>query len=393
VSGFRIVVSAFGDAGHACPAIGLARDLDAAGHEVLVETWERWRRAVDELGLEFRAAESYTVFPPPPPGEDPSAADAALALAPLFKEFRPDVVVSDILTLAPTLAAEIAGVRHVTLIPHLYAVHERGMPFFAIGAGLPRTRLGRAAWRAMTPVLEIGLRQGREELNQTRAQLGLAPLDRFHGGISEELVLVGTYPGLEYPREWPAHVKVVGPQTFSMEHPAVELPSGEGPLVVVAPSTAHDPQAALVRCTLEALADEPVRVLATTNGHMPSEPIEVPGNAVLSGWLSYDQAMPLADLVVCHGGHGTVVRALAEGKPLLVSPAVGDMVENGVRVQWAGCGRMLPSRLRRPASMRAVVREMLSEPRYAQRAHAVGAWRVGESSTAVAEIERLFEGR
>lgn len=386
MSGARIVVSAFGDPGHACPAIALGRDLGAAGHTVVVETWERWRGAVEGLGLEFRAAEAYTVFPPPPPGEDPSAADAALALMPLFDEFRPDLVISDVLTLAATLAAELAEVPQATLVPHLYAVGEPGMPFFSFGAGPPRTVIGRTAWRALAPLVESGLRQGREELNETRARIGLAPVDRFHGGISEELVLVGTYPGLEYPRDWPSHVKVVGPQFFGMDHPEVELPPGDAPLVVVAPSTAHDPRGALVRCTLEALADEPVRVLATTNGHAPAEPIEVPANAVLTGWLSYDQAMPAADLVISHGGHGTVVRALRDGKPLLVSPAIGDMVENGIRVQWAGCGRMLPSRLRRPAAMRAVVREVLGESRYAERAREVGSWRAGERSAAVEAV-------
>jgi len=38
--------------------------------------------------------------------------------------------------------------------------------------------------------------------------------------------------------------------------------------------------------------------------------------------------MEAADLVVCHGGHGTICRALQAGKPLLVSPAVGDMAAN-----------------------------------------------------------------
>ena len=81
--------------------------------------------------------------------------------------------------------------------------------------------------------------------------------------------------------------------------------------------------------------------------------------------------MTAADLVVCHGGHGTVCRALEAGKPLLVSPAVGDMAENGARVQWAGAGLMLPSRFRRPAPIRWVVRELLDEPRYGRRAAAI----------------------
>src|SRR3954464_13227926 len=109
----RLLVAAFGDPGHAFPAIALARELGRRDHEVLVETWERWREAVEAEGLGFTAAEEYKTFPPPEQGSDGwrSAADAAIALAPLMDDFRPDVVVSDILTLAPALAAERAGLR------------------------------------------------------------------------------------------------------------------------------------------------------------------------------------------------------------------------------------------------------------------------------------------
>ena len=170
------MVAAFGDAGHAFPAIALGRALAGRGHEVVVETWERWREPVEELGLSFAAAEEYTVFPPPASGsEDASAADAARALAPLLAEWKPDAVVSDILTLAPTLAAEVAGVRHATLIPHLYPVSEPGMPFFAAGVRPPRTPVGRALWRRAQPLLEIGPAAGRDELNAQRRRLGLAP--------------------------------------------------------------------------------------------------------------------------------------------------------------------------------------------------------------------------
>jgi UDP:flavonoid glycosyltransferase YjiC (YdhE family) len=368
----RVLVAAFGDAGHAFPAIALARALRGRGHQVAVETWEQWRQPVEESGLTFHAAEQYKIFPPPPPGSDPGAADAARALAPVFEELRPDVVVSDVLTVAPALAAELHGCRRATLVPHLYPVHEAGMPFFSFGAMPPRTPLGRAAWRAGLPVLEGGLRRGRRELNEMRVQLGLASVDRLHGGISEELVLVATYPELEYPRRWPAAVEVCGPLTYETPHPDIDLPEGAEPLVLIASSTAHDPDCRLIRRSLEALAGEPVRVVATTNGHSPERPIEVPPNAVLVGWLSYTQVMAAADLVVCHGGHGTICRSLEVGKPLLVSPAIGDMAENGARVQWAGCGLMLPRRLRRPHALRWVTRELLGNPAYAERARAIG---------------------
>jgi UDP:flavonoid glycosyltransferase YjiC (YdhE family) len=373
----RFLVAAFGDAGHAFPAIALARALAGRGHEVVVETWEHWREAVEDVGLGFTAAEEYRTFPPPRPGSDegPSAADAALALLPMLEAEHFDVVVSDILTLAPALAAERAGLRRATLIPHVYPVHEEGLPFFAIGALAPRTALGRTLWRRALPVLVGGLKQGREELNRSRELVGLEPLERFHGGISEQLALVATFPQLEYPRRWPASVRVTGPMRFELPYPEVEVPAGGGPLVVVAPSTAQDPDGRLVRVALEALADEPLRVLATTNRRNSAEPLpEAPANAVVVDWLSYSQAMAVADLIICHGGHGTVARALGAGVPVLCCPAVGDMAENGARVAWSGTGVMLPWRLIGQHALRLAARKALTEPSYRARAGEIGAW-------------------
>ena len=132
---------------------------------------------------------------------------------------------------------------------------------------------------------------------------------------------------------------------FELPHPDVELPPGDAPLVLVAPSTAQDPRCRLVRAALEGLAEEPVRVVATTNRAESGESIDVPANAVLVDWLRYGQVMPQAALVICHGGHGTMVRALGAGVPVLCCPVAGDMAENAVRADWAGVGLSLPWRL------------------------------------------------
>ena len=97
-----------------------------------------------------------------------------------------------------------------TLIPHVHPSNADGAPPYALGARYPRTRVGQALWRSMSHPVEAGLRRGRSELNETRARLGLRPVTRLFGGISERLCLVGTFPQLEYPRAWPEHVKVVG---------------------------------------------------------------------------------------------------------------------------------------------------------------------------------------
>jgi UDP:flavonoid glycosyltransferase YjiC (YdhE family) len=372
----RFLVAAFGDPGHVFPAIALGRALAARGHGVTIETWEERRGAVEGAGLGFAAAEEYRMFPPPDPdsADGANAAEAARALLPLLEEMRPHAVVSDILTLAPALAAEAAGVPRATLIPHIYPVVEPGLPFFAVGLRPPRTPLGRGVWRAGQRALNVGLEHGRRDLNRQRARLGLPPTERFHGGISPDLALVGTFPQLEYPRRWPAGVEVTGPLMFELPHQEIELPPGDEPLVLVAPSTAHDSGNRLVRTALEALAAEPVRVVATTNRVVPQRPIEVPPNARLVDWLSYSQLMPAASLVVSHGGHGTVCRALAAGTPLLVSPFTGDMRETAVRVDWAGAGLSLPWRLCRPGPIRWAARRILGDRSFAARAAELAAW-------------------
>jgi UDP:flavonoid glycosyltransferase YjiC (YdhE family) len=372
----RFLVAAFGDPGHVFPAIALGRALAGRGHEVTIETWEERRGAVEGAGLGFAAAEEYRMFPPPDPdsAEGAHAAEAARALLPLLERMRPDVVVSDILTLAPALAAEVAGVPRVTLIPHIYPVVEPGLPFFAVGLQPPRTPLGRAIWRIGQRALNVGLEQGREDLNRQRARLDLPPTERFHGGISPDLALIGTFPQLEYPRSWPAGVEVTGPMSFEAPHPEIELPPGDDPLVLVAPSTAHDSRNHLVRTALEALACEPVRVVATTNRVVPQSPIEVPSNAILVEWLSYSQVMPAASLVISHGGHGTVARALAAGTPLLISPFIGDMSETAMRVTWAKAGLSLPWRLCRPSPLRWAARRILGDPSFVARAAELADW-------------------
>ena len=90
-----------------------------------------------------------------------------------------------------------------TLIPHVYPVMEPGFPPYAFGARLPRTSAGHGLWRAFDRPVRAGLERGRAELNDTRRQLGLSPVDRLHGGLSTQLTMVGTMPQLEYPRTGP----------------------------------------------------------------------------------------------------------------------------------------------------------------------------------------------
>ena len=374
----RIFIGAFGDAGHAFPAIALGRQLRARGHDVALETWHRWREHVEASGMQFYPAPEYQVFPtrerPLKPYE--AVARATGMTRELVASWQPDAVVADILTLAPALAAELEEVPWATFVPHIDPRTPPGFPPVSIGARDPRTSLGRAFWRSTDRVVRRGLELGREELNETRRRLGLAPLDRVHGGISERLALVATFPQLEYPRDWPAHVHVVGPLAYELPCEDVELPPGDDPLVLVAPSTVHDPEFRLVRETLRALADEPVRVLAAWN-RRPAPAgvhVDVPDNARLVEWLSYARVMPQCDVVVCHVGHGTMARALASGCTVVACAVAGDQNENAARLDWAGVGVRVPRRYARAAPLRLAVRRALHDEAMRARARELQAW-------------------
>jgi UDP:flavonoid glycosyltransferase YjiC (YdhE family) len=344
--------------------------------------------------MRFDRAPEYAVFPTSPALKPYQAAvRAAHETVPLVRELDPHAVVADILTLAAALAAEMEGRPWVTLVPHVLPTGEPGWPVYSTGARLPRTTLGRRFWRLFDPLSARGAVQGREELNEARGRVGLPPYAHLHGGTSRELALIATFPQLEYPRErWEPWMKVTGPLFWEQPYGDVELPPGEEPLVLVAPSTSQDPEQRMLAAALEGLADEPVRVLASANRVGPGgRMLPVPANARLVDWVSYSRTMPECDAVVCHAGHGTVARALSYGVPLVACPAAGDMAENAARVSWAGAGVSLPRRLTTPRGVRLAVRRLLADSVYAERAKEVARWSAEHDGAvrAADELERF----
>ena len=239
-----------------------------------------------------------------------------------------------------------------TLIPHIYPVVEPGLPFFAIGLRPPRTPLGRGD-------LADGPAGARTSASSTAGATSTASASGSACRRSSASTAASaptwrwsaTFPQLEYPRRWPAGVEVTGPMTFEVPHPEIELPPGRRrrwswspPAPPTTPTTTW--------CARRWRRSPRSRCGSSRRptGSRPQRPIEVPANAVLVDWLSYSQLMPAASLVISHGGHGTVARALGAGTPVLICPIIGDMSETAMRVAWAGAGLSLPWRLCRPGA-------------------------------------------
>jgi UDP:flavonoid glycosyltransferase YjiC (YdhE family) len=121
--------------------------------------------------------------------------------------------------------------------------------------------------------------------------------------------------------------------------------------------------------------------------------VGVPAHARLVEWISYSRTMPGSALVICHGGHGTLVRALASGAPVLAVPHSGDMAENAARAAWAGVGVRLPWRLLGPRTVRLAVRRALADGALRERAAGLAQWAARhDGATRAAElVEQLAE--
>jgi UDP:flavonoid glycosyltransferase YjiC (YdhE family) len=393
---FRFLIGAFGDPGHAFPAIALGQALRSRGHDVALETWRNWSDHVEREGMRFLPAPEYHVFPT---RERPLKPYEAVALAvgetrSHIADVQPDVVVNDILTLAPALAAELEGCRWATLVPHVYPPPAPGLPPYGLGAMPPRRPSSQKVWQALSRITNGGLERGRRELNETRRRVGLPPLSHVHGGISRDLCLVGTFPQLEYPRIWPPHVHVTGPVLWEPPTRDIELPAGKEPLVLVAPSTSQDPDQTLLEAALKGLTRLPIRLVAiAARGKLSGAPSS--SNLRLVEWLPYSRTIPQADVVICHGGHGTLAHALAGGAPVITVPAAGDMSENGTRAQWAGAGLSLPRRFLSPLTLRLMVKRVLDEPSFGARAGELATWAKQNNgpATAASLVELLAATR
>jgi len=139
---------------------------------------------------------------------------------------------------------------------------------------------------------------------------------------------------------------------------------------------------------LDALADQPVRVLMTTGpGLDPAQLNPAPANASVLPWWPQEAAMREASLVIGHGGFGTTMAAVGAGVPQIVMPLFAfDQFPNAERIQAAGAGIALPGDLGAVGSVSTAVRELLDNAAYAD-----GARTVAAEIAALPEVARSVE--
>jgi UDP:flavonoid glycosyltransferase YjiC (YdhE family) len=162
-------------------------------------------------------------------------------------------------------------------------------------------------------------------------------------------------------------------------------------LVLVGFSTTFQDQGRVLRNVVEALASLRVRALVTLGEMLATQEVRSTGSVVVVRSAPHREVLPHAALLITHCGHGTTLKALAAGVPMLCLPMGRDQDDTAARVVHAGAGIRLKPRASAPAIARAVQR-LLDDATFresARRLRDVIAEEQGRTDV-VTELEKRF---
>ena len=129
-------------------------------------------------------------------------------------------------------------------------------------------------------------------------------------------------------------------------------------MVYVTFGTLFNSNPELFRLVLDALADEPIDVVATIGRDQdPAALLPYPANARVERFVPQPDLLPTCSAIVHHGGAGTMFGALAHGVPQVILPQGADNFEHAAMCESAGVGVSLqPDGLDRETLVDAVRR-------------------------------------
>lgn len=293
-----------------------------------------------------------------------------------IRKDQPTLVICSMFCLGGMVAAEAAGVPFVVLFPNIYPLPARGTSPFGLGFRPACSRLGRLRDRALNRIIEWQWdSHGLAELNALRTRYGLAPASHVFDQVrraSRQLVM--TSPALDFGTTLPDNARYVGPVLDDprwSEAVSWTPPAGSDPLVLVAMSSTFQDQIGTLQRVIDAMGTLPVRAIVTAGPAVDVRTLRPVSNVTVVSSAPHRQILPHASVVITHGGHGTVVKALAAGVPLVLLPHGRDQGDTSVRVSSLGAGVTL-SRSARPTAIARAVRLVIQEVSYRKAAQRLG---------------------
>lgn len=324
-----------------------AAELKRRGHEVLWASGRAVKNAVQRAGLPMRVlVETGWLWPPPPPlrpqpGMDPRAVQrlrmergldqwldvarvgaAVDALAPVAREFAPDVIVGEAFVSAAGFVAE-----------------ELQVPFVVAGWPALDVRVSAAA----QPVVD----GARARLRTLLTRFGLRGVNWSASGPP---ALISPHLHLTYWSErWYAGLPVlaqtqhVGGVATSRADPDS---SADGPLVFITLGTSFAEDPNFFYAAAHAAAQVGARPLIALGGFRPTPDVEsfrqrLPGESLLHQRVDFDETLPRVAAAIHHGGAGTTHALALHGVPQIIVPHAADQIHQAQGMVRTGAGMHL----------------------------------------------------
>jgi MGT family glycosyltransferase len=282
------------------------------------------------------------------------------------------------------------------LVAQTYVRPTPGLPLLGTGWSPGQGILGKARDKIAPKVASRLLTPTLPRLNAVVERYELLPLDNVFELYDRcSRVLVMTSPSFDFRApQLPGNVRYVGPQLDDPDWAASAQWQRRGaePLVLVATSSIYQDQVDLLRRIAEGLRQLAVTAVLTTGRAVDPAEIQAGANVEVLRTAPHARVLREASVVVTHAGHGTVMKSLAAGVPLVCIPMGRDQKDNTVRVLRLGAGIRL-SKKSTPAQIAAAVTEILERPQYlaaARRFADVLAWEAAHRPRAADEAESLL---
>ena len=319
--------------GHVYPLMPLAEAARAAGHEVIFATCGEFVPKLERLGYRTETVgisidqglEQFLASGRTLAGEagrtDLDAAGeifvsivgrhTAAELVPVLERERPDVVIYEQYEFGAGIAAGVAGIE--------------------------------AICHSISPQLPLPARQvvGGPRVEQLWAEHGVAeaPFDVFVGRSYLDI-----FPSVMQEPAFASDPTRIPMQPIPWAEPGFDVPAwvplSERPVIYLTLGTVVATDEVL-RPAIDGLASLDAEVLVTLGSAPGSELGRVPANVHVETFVDQSRLMPYVDLVVHHGGSGTILAALVNGVPQVLTPKGADQFLNGDLIAKAGLAEVL----------------------------------------------------
>ncbi len=383
---YRFLFVIWEGGGNVPPILGLARRLVERGHSVRVISDPCNEGEIRTAGCE------YTAYSRAPHRSDKSVGSTlakdyegspVAGLRSFVRTFWSSAFTHDVLEELRTHPVDVCCVNDI-LISALFAPEKAGIStvllipncnFLLPGPGVGSGGKAKVAFKAFL-LQRIVLSQGMADLQKTRKALGLPPMRGLYAYIYQlSKVLILTSRAFDSKAEVAPNYQYIGPilddptwvdvwqSPWPSDHPY--------PLIVVSLSTTYQQQEEVLQKVLDALDGLKVRGLVTLGPTLDQMQFRIPANVVVCRSVPHAQVFPFASVVVSHGGHGTVTRALASGVPLICIPFGRDQPTNAAYVVAKGAGLKLGKKAS-VAHIREAIQRVIKKSAFRENARQVG---------------------